>query len=101
MPVSKSAKKAWRRDRRRAGVNAKIRLRMKTAVRGVKKNPGQKSLTAAYRRLDIAAKGGVIHKNKAARLKARLAKKLSRKKLSRRRSLGRKSDCRNCPRNED
>ena len=81
MPVSKSAKKAWRRDRRRAGVNAKIRLRMKTAVRGVKKNPGQKSLTAAYRRLDIAAKGGVIHKNKAARLKARLAKKVVTKKV--------------------
>lgn len=79
MPVSQSAKKAWRRDRRRAGVNAKVRLGMKTAVRGVKKNPGQKSLTAAYRWLDVAAKRGVIHKNKAARLKARLAKKVIKK----------------------
>ena len=76
MPVIKSAKKAQRRDRRRGVVNDKIRRKMKLAVKLVKKNPSAKNLAEAYRMVDRAAKKGVVHKNKAARLKSRLTQQI-------------------------
>ena len=82
MPVIKSAKKAQRRDRRRGVVNDKIRRKMKLAVKLVKKNPSAKNLAEAYRMVDRAAKKGVVHKNKAARLKSRLTKQLKDTKVS-------------------
>jgi ribosomal protein S20 len=38
--------------------------------------PGKKTLSAAFKALDKSAKGHIIHKNKAARLKSRLSKLL-------------------------
>ena len=72
MPIIKSAKKALRRDRRRGVINAKLRRRMKQALKAAKKNATAKNLAEAYRLVDRAAKKRVIHKNKAARLKSRL-----------------------------
>ena len=76
MPILKSAKKALRHDRRRALVNAKVRRIMKRAVKLAARQPTEKNISEAYRRVDRAAKKGVVHKNTAARLKARLAKRL-------------------------
>jgi len=42
----------------------------------MRKQPTKKSLALVFSALDKAAKTGVIHKNKAARLKARLSKLL-------------------------
>lgn len=42
----------------------------------MRQKPSAKSLTEAFQKLDRAAKSHVIHKNKAARLKARLSKLL-------------------------
>jgi small subunit ribosomal protein S20 len=72
--VTQSALKALRRDRRRRQVNKLIRSRLKMALKKAKQNPTKKSLTLATSSLDRAAKKKVIHKNKAARLKSRLAK---------------------------
>jgi ribosomal protein S20 len=52
---------------------------MQKLVKSMRKHPTQKSLTLAFTALDKAAKTHVIHKNKAARLKARLAKLLAKK----------------------
>jgi len=79
MPVTKSAKKALQRDRRRALINERIRRQLKQALKQARTKPTKKFIGQAASVLDRAAKKGVIHPNKAARLKSRLAK-LARKK---------------------
>jgi small subunit ribosomal protein S20 len=74
MPVTESAKKALRRDRRRTMVNRRIRRQLKEILKKTRKSPTKKGLTLAASALDRAAKKQVIHKQKAARLKSRLAK---------------------------
>ncbi|MDO8487226.1 MAG: 30S ribosomal protein S20 [Candidatus Curtissbacteria bacterium] len=77
MPVIKQAIKKVRQDRRKAEINLVVRSKYKKAVGAFRKNPTAALLTAAYSALDKAAKTNVIHRNKAARLKSRLSKKLA------------------------
>ena len=79
MPVTKSAQKALKKDRRRMVVNQLIRRQFKAALKKARLDPNLKNLSQAAKILDRAAKKRVIHPNKAARLKSRLAK-LSQKK---------------------
>lgn len=76
MPVTRSAKKALRVSRKKAQVNQRIRTAYKAAVKAVRENPTAENLKKATSALDRAAKKGIIHTNKAARLKSRLAKLL-------------------------
>jgi small subunit ribosomal protein S20 len=80
MPVIKSAKKALRRDKRRALVNERIKEKVKAILKKTRKNPQKKNLKEAFAFLDRAAKKKVIHKNKANRLKSRLTKLAKKKK---------------------
>ena len=73
MPVTKQAKKKLRKDRKREKENLKLKSKFKKAVKKTKNNPTTKNLTESSKIIDKAAKKGVIHKNKAARLKSRLA----------------------------
>lgn len=70
----KSAAKHLRQSRRRAVENKKIKEQMKKLIKNAK---GKKDLPALYKTIDKAAKRGIFHKNKAARLKSTLSKKLS------------------------
>ena len=81
MPVTKSAKKALRRDQRREVINQRIRRQLKQILKQARAKPTKKLLSQAAKTIDRAAKKKVIHPNKAARLKSRLAK-LARKKTS-------------------
>ncbi len=81
MPITSSAKKALRQSVRRRERNIKRKDAYKSAVKIYKKllaakniKEAQAKLAAAYKALDKAAKTGAIKKNKAARLKSRLAK---------------------------
>jgi small subunit ribosomal protein S20 len=74
MPVTKSAKKALRRDIQRESVNKPIRTRMRKFVRVALDEPSSENIAAAYSSVDRAAKKKVIHANRAARLKSRLMK---------------------------
>jgi len=74
MPVTKSAKKALKQQIRRARENDKTRRAYKLAIKKFKKESTFKNLSCAYSKIDRAAKKNVIHKNKAARLKAQLSK---------------------------
>lgn len=76
MPITVSAKKALRRDRRRTIINKRIRKKIKAALKKARQKPTKKILAEAASVLDRAAKKKVIHKNKAARLKSRLTKLL-------------------------
>lgn len=81
MPITKSAIKALRRDKRRTEINKPIKSRYKKAVKRVRQKTSLESLKIAYSALDKAAKKKVIHKNKAARLKSKLAKLLYQTRL--------------------
>ncbi len=81
MPNIKSAKKRVRSNGRKAVVNTYITSSMKTAIKkfekSVKENDKDKAsnnLNIAYQRVDKAMKNGLVHKNKAARIKSRLTK---------------------------
>ena len=83
MPITKSAKKARRQSARRKIQNTKRKDTYKGAIKTFRKLVAAKTLdeagaklSAAYKALDKAAKTGAIKRNKAARLKSRLAKKL-------------------------
>lgn len=78
----KSAKKKVRKDIKRTKSNDKQRQLIKKTIREVKKS---KNVTAdllkkAYSIIDKASREKIIHKNKAARLKARVSKLFNKKK---------------------
>ncbi|MFA5927667.1 MAG: 30S ribosomal protein S20 [Patescibacteria group bacterium] len=79
MPVTKSAKKALLVSIRRKEENDQVRAKVKSAVKKTKisiknsSNEIAKDLSAAFREVDLAAKKHVMHPNKAARIKSRLA----------------------------
>jgi len=73
MPISASARKSLRVAKRQAAENKITKLRVKSQI----KKTTSESLNLAYSLIDKAAKTHVMHKNKAARLKSRLAKKLN------------------------
>ncbi|OGF62329.1 30S ribosomal protein S20 [Candidatus Giovannonibacteria bacterium RIFCSPLOWO2_01_FULL_44_40] len=77
MPITSSAKKALRQSESRRVKNRAWKDKLKAAVKkaGVEKSPD--ALSAAYKIIDKSAKKGLIKKNKAARMKSRLAKLLS------------------------
>jgi small subunit ribosomal protein S20 len=75
MPIIKSAKKRVRTARKAAVRNSKTRRNLRGALKVFGKSPSAKSHSSAQSALDKAAKKGVIHKNKASRLKKRAAAK--------------------------
>jgi small subunit ribosomal protein S20 len=84
MPITSSAKKALRQNRTRRVRNADKKEAYKKAIKDYRKlitakklDEATKSLSAAFKLLDKAAKTKVIAKNKASRLKSRLAKQLA------------------------
>ena len=77
MPITRSAKKALRQSARRKATNDARKKGMKDAVKRAKKEMTPESLSTAYKKLDKAAKGNAIHKNRASRLKSRLAHRMA------------------------
>lgn len=76
MPIIRSALKAQRQNKKKATVNQPIKSKYRQALKIAKKSLTVATLQKAYSKLDIAVKKGVIHKNKASRLKSRLAKQI-------------------------
>lgn len=75
MPIIKSAKKRVRTANKAAARNSKTKRSLREALKSFGRSPSAKSHANAQSNLDKAAKKGVIHKNKAARLKRQAAKK--------------------------
>lgn len=77
----KSAKKRALIAIKRTERNKMVKSSLRTAVRKFSEAVGTEiaadKLSAAFKALDMAATKGVIHKNTAARKKARLAKRLN------------------------
>lgn len=68
MPISKSAKKALRSSEAKASRNRHRKALLKDALKAAN--------ATSFSTIDKATKWGIIHKNKAARLKSQLAKAL-------------------------
>ena len=77
MPITKSAIKKLRSDKKKAVFNKSTKTKAKTAIDTFKKSLSIESLSKAFSMVDKAAKKGVIKKGKADRIKARLTKKIS------------------------
>lgn len=83
MANTSSAKKAQRASLRRRVFNARRSAAMKGAIKEVSKALGAKSgdafamLPSFQQAIDKAVKNGTIHKNTAARMKSRIAKRIA------------------------
>lgn len=77
MPNIASAKKALRVSKKRQKVNLRITKEYKVQIKDLKEAKNKKeALSKVYSKLDSAAKKGVIHKKKAARLKSKATRLL-------------------------
>ncbi|MDP2648137.1 MAG: 30S ribosomal protein S20 [Candidatus Yanofskybacteria bacterium] len=81
MPNIRSAEKALRQSKRRRDHNLSRKNAYKDAVKSLKKlvtasklEEAKQILPSVYKKIDKAAKTGVIEKNKAARLKSQAAR---------------------------
>jgi len=74
MPITKSAIKALKQSEVRRARNTNKKRNLKNAVKDTKT---AEDLSKAQSTIDKIAKTGYIHKNKAARLKSRLAKRVA------------------------
>ena len=81
MPNIKSAKKRVRSNNKKEVVNTYITSSMKTAIKKFEKSvkagnheEASNNLNIAMQRIDKAKNAGLVHRNKAARLKSNLTK---------------------------
>ncbi|MBI4032956.1 MAG: 30S ribosomal protein S20 [Candidatus Blackburnbacteria bacterium] len=88
MPVTKSAKKILKQAKKRGILNARVQKGYKGAVKNFRTKPTSEAFKKAVAALDRAVTKKVIHKNKAARIKSRLAKILPRKSTTPRKRSG-------------
>jgi len=81
MANNKSSKKDIRRTAKRTEQNRTVRSRIKTLSKSAAESKDAESLKKAGASLasavDKAIKSGIVHPNKAARTKSRLAKKIA------------------------
>lgn len=84
MAVTKTAKLAIKKSEANKIINDRRKKTMKDTVKSVRSHVSKKDvssaaagLSAAFKALDKAAKGGVIKKNQASRKKARLSKAIA------------------------
>jgi small subunit ribosomal protein S20 len=78
MPITKSAKKSLRVSRTKKAQNKKSKVSLSKAL----KASNAKNIGDTFSVIDKAAKTGIIHKNKAARLKSQISKKFKEEKAS-------------------
>ena len=86
MPIIKSSKKSMKKDRKRRERNQSIESKTKTGIKKInelitqrKEEEAKKILPQTISLIDNAAQKRVWHKNKAAREKSKLMRKLSSK----------------------
>jgi len=86
MPNLKTAKKNLRKTKKRTVLNNQYKNKIDYLIRKIKKGVKEgtenlkEMLTSLYKLVDKAAKKKVIHKNKARRIKSKMAKLIKIKK---------------------
>lgn len=77
MPVTKTAKRALRGSKNKTQVNKILVKKLEIAIRVAKKSKNNEKVLIAVSLADRAAKKGIIHRNKAARIKSQLSRLVS------------------------
>jgi ribosomal protein S20 len=77
MPIGRSAKKSLRKARRNQKTNVTFKNKLKAAIKSFLAKPTEKGLVEAQSILDKSVNMNIWHKNKVARVKAGLSKKIS------------------------
>lgn len=80
MPNIKSAKKRVKVTSTKHESNIPVKGSMKTAVKKARNDANEENIKLANKRIDKACNKGIITKNKAARLKSNLSKKVNESK---------------------
>jgi len=86
MPNLKTAKKNLRKTKKRTALNKKYKNKIDYLIRKIKNGVKEEAknlqelLKNLYKAVDKAAKEKVIHKNKASRIKSKMAKLIKNKK---------------------
>jgi len=73
MPITKSAIKKQRVDKRRTQQNVTAKGRLKTTIKEARVNPGAETLKAMFSAMDRAVKHHLVTKGHVARLKSRIS----------------------------
>lgn len=73
----KSNEKSFRQDKKVNKNNHSQLSKMRTIIKKTRKNTTAEQLNESYKVIDTVARKNIIHKNKANRLKSRLAKKMN------------------------
>ena len=76
MPISQSAKKSLRKSVKNHKSNLGVKNKLKLTLKLFLAKPNEDGLKSAHSMLDKAKKLGLIHKNKVARVKSQLSKKI-------------------------
>lgn len=76
MPITKSAQKALRQTRKRTKTNKEWKEKLKDAVKKAQIQKSKEAISYAFKIVDKSAKVGIVHKNKAARIKSKISKLL-------------------------
>ncbi|MBM3283239.1 30S ribosomal protein S20 [Candidatus Gottesmanbacteria bacterium] len=79
MPVTISAKKKLRQDKKRQRQNSIVKKAIKEAIKTFKAKPSLQHLAKLFSLLDSAGKKKIFHVNKVARQKSKFSKLLSKK----------------------
>lgn len=77
MPVIANAKKALRQSKTKNARNKLVRASVRSTLKKNDQTANAANLSKLFSAVDKAVKGNVIHKNKAARIKSRAAKKVN------------------------
>lgn len=78
----KSNEKSHRQDKKVNLNNHSQLAKMRTIVKKTRNNPSSEQISEGYKVIDTVARKNIIHKNKASRLKSRLAKKANQQSLN-------------------
>ncbi len=73
MPLTQSAKKALRQNKKHSVRNKEWKTKLRSAIKKALAEKSAASVSAAYQVTDKSVKNHIIPKNKAARIKSRLA----------------------------
>jgi small subunit ribosomal protein S20 len=84
MPITKSAKKSIRKDKKRTEINIQRKNKVKDLIKKVnnlitqgKREEAKKLLPQIYKTLDKNAKTGIVKKNNVSRRKSRISKAIN------------------------
>lgn len=74
MPITKSAIKKVRVDKKRSRVNEPVAGKLKSTLKEARLNPTKTSVSSFYSAVDLAVKKHLVSSRTASRLKSRLVK---------------------------